>query len=43
MSTGKAGVDKITDLVNQIIVKAAILAVWERSTIANCYTGKLDA
>ena len=43
MSTGKAGVDKITDLVNQIIVKAAFLAVWERSAVANCYKGKLDA
>ena len=39
---GEAGVDMITDLVNQIIV-GVIPSEWELSTLENCYKGKWDA
>ena len=36
----QAGVDMITDPVNQIIVEGVIPGERELSTIANCYKGK---
>ena len=36
-TAGQAGVDMITDLVNQIIVEGVIPAEGELSIIVNCY------
>ena len=36
----KAGVDMITDLVNQIIVEGITPAEWELSTVVNCIRRK---
>ena len=36
----EAGVDVITDVVNQIIVEGVILAQWGLSTIISCYKEK---
>ena len=41
-SAGKAGVDMMTDLVNQIIVECVISAKWKLSTIVNFYKIKGD-
>ena len=38
----EAGVDMITDLVNQIMVEGVFPAEWELSTIVNFYKGKED-
>ena len=40
VAVGEAGVDMITDLVNQIIVEV-IPAECELSIVVNCYKGKL--
>ena len=42
-AAGEAGVDLITDLVNQITVEGVIPAEWELSTIVNCYKRKSDS
>ena len=36
-AAGEAGVEIITDLVNQIVVERVIPAKWELETIVNCY------
>ena len=42
-TTGEAGVDMTTDLVNQIVVEGVVPAEWELSTIVNCYKGEGDS
>ena len=42
-AAGEAGVDLITDLVNQITIEGVIPAEWELSTIVNCYKGKSNS
>ena len=39
-AAGKAGVDIITGLANQIIIQGAVPAKWELSNIVNCYRGE---
>ena len=43
VAVGEAGVDIITDLVNQIIVEEVIPAECELSIVVNCYKGKVDS
>ena len=43
VAVGEAGVDMITDLVNQIIVEEVIPAECELSIVVNCYKGKVDS
>lgn len=40
---GQAGINIITDLMNQIIVERIIPADWEVITIENCYKRRGDA
>ena len=42
-AAGEAGVDMITDLVNQIIVEGAITGECELSTVVNCYKGSTNS
>ena len=42
-AAGEAGVDMITDVVNQIIAEGVIPAECELSTIVNCYKEKGDS
>lgn len=39
-AAGEAGVEMITNLVNQIVVEKAITAEWEFSTILSSYKAK---
>lgn len=40
---GEAGIDIISDLVNQVIAERVIPTEWELSTIENCYKGMREA
>ena len=42
-AAGEAGVDMITDLVNQIVAEVNIPVEGEYSTILNCYKRKSDS
>ena len=41
-AAGKAGVDMITDLVNQITVRRVTPTKWTLVTFVNCFKGKGD-
>lgn len=40
ISAGKAGVDMLTDMINQMLVEGLIPPEWDVSKIVSCYKGK---